>query len=98
MATGKDKFYEHALYVESKLGIKLIYGEPVHINERVARQLLAVDKILYSYNFELEMGQDSMFTTFLDGRRLAEGGFVYSNIPSYKVARKDIGQFLAEPQ
>ena len=98
IVTGKDKFYEHALYVETKLGIKLIYGEPVHINERVARQLLAVDKILYSYNFELQMGADSMFNTFLDGKRLVEGEFVYSNIPSYKVARKDIGQFLAEPK
>lgn len=96
--TGKDKFYEHAMEIDKKQGSKLVYGAPVHLNERVARQLLTVDSILYWYNQEFTFGEDNFFNTFLDGRRLAEGEFVYSNIPSFKDAKKDIGQFLAEPK
>ena len=98
IVTGKDKFYEHAIEVEKKLGTELVYGDPLHLSERVARQLLTVDRILFYYNLELTYGEESMFTTFLDGRRIEEGEFVYSNIPSFKEAKKDIGQFLADPQ
>lgn len=91
IVTGEDKFYDKA----EQLGI--IYGAPVSLTERVARHTLTICEILNAYNEEYSYGEFGSLGTFLDGRRLNEGTFAISNIPSYEnIMTKGVGHYLAD--
>jgi hypothetical protein len=91
IVTGEDKFYDKA----DELGI--IYAKPVSLTERVARHTLTICEILNAYNEEYSYGQHGSLANFLDGRRLNEGMFSISNIPSYdEIMEKGVGYYLAD--
>lgn len=91
IVTGKDKFYDKA----EELGI--IYGKPVHINERVARHALTICEILNAYNEEYLYGEYGSLGSFLGGKRLKEGMFSISNIPDYdEIMKNGVGYYLAD--
>lgn len=97
--TGKDKFYNKAIELGNKTGQKIIYGAPVSLTERVARHTLTIQSIIEAYNEELGYGEAGAFGSFLNGRRLTEGEFSVSNIPSYEeILANGIGRYLADPQ
>ena len=91
IVTGEDKFYDKA----DELGI--IYAAPVSLTERVARHTLTICEILNAYNEEYSYGQYGSLATFLDGRRLTQGMFSISNIPTYEeIMDKGVGYYLAD--
>ena len=79
-----------------KLGI--LYAAPVHLDERVARHTASIYRILQSYNEMLDYGASgSLGTKFLDGKRLTQGKFEISNIPSYdEIMTNGVGHYLAD--
>lgn len=91
IVTGKDKFYDKA----EELGV--LYAAPVHLDERVARHTLSIIEILNAYNEELLYGDLGSLGNFLDGKRLSEGQFKISNIPSYdEIMTNGVGHYLAD--
>ena len=89
--TGEDKFYDKAQELE------LIFGEPVHLNERVARHALSITQILEAYNEEYSYGSEGCLSSFLGGKRLKQGQFSISGIPEYdEIMQKGVGYYLAD--
>lgn len=103
IVTGKDKFYQYAIELGNKRNQKIIYGAPVSLAERVARQTLTIQSIITAYNTEIEynkLGQPCTFDTLEYGQtRIQQGEFSVTGIPAYEdILAKGLGQYLADPQ
>ena len=92
IVTGEDKFYDKASELDD-----VIYGEPTSLDERVARHTHSIFLLIDAYNELIGRGQKGFFGSYLDGRRLQEGMFEWSNIPTYdEIMANGVGYYLAD--